>query len=55
MEDQVVLKNLEDNSKVMGYPAKSIKDFFKELGVYRMIDNNLPSIDKKTIEGFTTS
>ena len=25
-----VIKNISDNSKVMGYPAKNIRDFLKE-------------------------
>ena len=25
-----VIKNIPDNSKVMGYPAKNIRDFLKE-------------------------
>ena len=28
--DQGVIKDIPDNSKVMGYPAKNIREFLKE-------------------------
>ena len=42
-----ILHDLEDGSKVIGFPAKTIKEFFKKKN---MIEKKLPSIDKKEIE-----